>query len=135
LARAVGATVPELVAPEGDRGRRGLARLDVSGNALDRPLPPPRSVLAARGGPGVVPLGGDGLDDPALLPDRRAPGAAPARPAAAGGPVGVAVGWDELDDPALQPGRWTIRTRPARLAEAGDPLAHLVDLDQRRPPL
>lgn len=100
LARAVGATVPELVAPEGDRGRRGLARLDVSGNALDRPLPAPWSVLAAPGGPVVVPLG-----------------------------------WDELDDPALQPDRWTIRTAPARLAEAGDPLAHLVDLDQRLPPL
>ncbi|MFO7280731.1 MAG: DNA polymerase ligase N-terminal domain-containing protein [Thermoanaerobacterales bacterium] len=96
LARAVGATVPELVAsPGGGRDRRGRARLDAGPAAPDRPPPAPWSVLAAPGGPVAVPLEWDELDDPDLRPDRWTVRTAPARLAEAGDPLAGLVDLDQ----------------------------------------
>jgi bifunctional non-homologous end joining protein LigD len=109
LARAVAATLPELVAPvepgassgiAGEDGGVARVRLDHTRNAVDAAPAAPFSVRAAAGAPVVVPLA-----------------------------------WDDLDDPDLRADRWTVRTAGARLAAAGDPLAELVGRARDLPPI
>src|SRR5690606_10724443 len=70
LARAVRATVPELISWEWERGKRkGLARLDYTQNAINRTLVAPFSLRPRPGAPVSVPITWDELDDDDLAPD------------------------------------------------------------------
>lgn len=70
LSRAVGATVPELISWEWERGKRkGLARLDYTQNAINRTLVAPFSLRPRPGAPVSVPITWDELDDDDLAPD------------------------------------------------------------------
>jgi len=65
LSRAVGATAPELVSWTWQKsGRRGLARLDYTQNAINKTLVAPYSIRAEPGAPVSVPIEWDELDEP-----------------------------------------------------------------------
>jgi bifunctional non-homologous end joining protein LigD len=71
ISRAVGATVPDLISWEWEKGRRGgLARLDYTQNAINKTLVAPYAVRPAAGAPLSAPITWDELDDPALRPNR-----------------------------------------------------------------
>jgi bifunctional non-homologous end joining protein LigD len=71
LARAVAATVPEMVGPvDGAPGHHGTVRLDGTRNAAGRPPVAPYSVQAAAGAPVSMPLTWDELDDPEVCARR-----------------------------------------------------------------
>ena len=70
ISRAIGRTVPDLVAWEWTKSdRRGLARLDYTQNAINKTLVAPYSPRPAPGAPVSVPIEWDELDDPKLKPD------------------------------------------------------------------
>jgi bifunctional non-homologous end joining protein LigD len=71
ISRAIGRTVPELVAWEWTKSdRKGLARLDYTQNAINKTLVAPFSTRPSPGAPVSVPIGWDDLDDPELRSDR-----------------------------------------------------------------
>ncbi|HUR51410.1 MAG TPA: DNA polymerase ligase N-terminal domain-containing protein [Mycobacteriales bacterium] len=71
ISRAIGQTVPELVAWEWTKAdRKGLARLDYTQNAINKTLVAPFSPRPGAGAPVSVPIEWDELDDEALRPDR-----------------------------------------------------------------
>ena len=71
ISRAIGRTVPELVAWEWTKSdRKGLARLDYTQNAINKTLVAPFSTRPAPGAPVSVPIEWDELDDEELRPDR-----------------------------------------------------------------
>jgi bifunctional non-homologous end joining protein LigD len=71
LSRVIGGTVPEMVSWEWQKSKReGLARLDVTQNAINKTLVAPFSVRPRVGAPVSVPITWDELDDPELRPDR-----------------------------------------------------------------
>ncbi len=70
VSRAIGATVPELVAWEWRTDERGgRIRLDYTQNAVNKTLVAPFSARPAPGAPVSVPITWDELDDPELRPD------------------------------------------------------------------
>jgi bifunctional non-homologous end joining protein LigD len=70
VSRAVGATLPELVAWEWQKSsRRGLARLDYTQNAVNKTLVAPYAVRPVAGAAVSAPIEWDELDSPDLLPD------------------------------------------------------------------
>jgi bifunctional non-homologous end joining protein LigD len=71
VSRAIGRTVPEMVAWEWTKSdRKGLARLDYTQNAINKTLVAPFSTRPADGAPVSVTIEWDELEDPALRPDR-----------------------------------------------------------------
>jgi bifunctional non-homologous end joining protein LigD len=71
ISRAIGRTVPELVAWEWTKSdRKGLARLDYTQNARNKTLVAPFSARPSPGAPVSVPVDWDDLDDPDLRSDR-----------------------------------------------------------------
>jgi bifunctional non-homologous end joining protein LigD len=93
ISRAVGATVPELVSWEWHKeGRRGLARLDYTQNAINRTLVAPFSPRAAAGAPVSVPIRWEELDDPTLRPDGWSMGSVLERLRADGDPLAPLIG-------------------------------------------
>jgi bifunctional non-homologous end joining protein LigD len=71
ISRAIGRTVPELVAWEWTKAdRKGLARLDYTQNAINKTLIAPFSTRPSPQAPVSVPIRWDELDDPDLRPDR-----------------------------------------------------------------
>jgi bifunctional non-homologous end joining protein LigD len=71
VSRTVGKVVPELVSWTWEvKGRKGLARLDYTQNAINKTLVGPWSTRPAGGAPVSVPISWDELDDPALRPAR-----------------------------------------------------------------
>jgi bifunctional non-homologous end joining protein LigD len=71
VSQAVGRAVPELVSWEWEKaGRRGLARLDFTQNAINKTLVAPYAVRPVASAGVSVPLAWDELDDPELRPDR-----------------------------------------------------------------
>jgi bifunctional non-homologous end joining protein LigD len=71
ISKAIGATVPDLVSWEWEKGRRGgLARLDYTQNAINKTLVAPYAVRPAAGAPVSAPLRWEELDDPDLRPNR-----------------------------------------------------------------
>jgi bifunctional non-homologous end joining protein LigD len=71
VSRSIGAVVPELVSWTWEvKGRKGLARLDYTQNAVNKTLVAPYSPRPSAGAPVSVPIGWDELDDPLLRPDR-----------------------------------------------------------------
>ena len=96
LSRAVGATIPELVSWEWEKGRRkGLARLDYTQNARNKTLVAPYSVRPAAGAPVSMPIEWDELDDPLLRPDRWTIRSAPERLAAIPDPFRGLIGREQ----------------------------------------
>jgi len=92
VSRAVGATVPDLISWEWEKGRRGgLARLDYTQNAINKTLVAPYSARPAPGAPVSVPLEWDELDDPELRPDRWTVGTVLQRIASVGDPFAQLV--------------------------------------------
>ena len=71
VSRAVGRTVPDLVAWEWTKSdRKGLARLDYTQNAINKTLISAFSTRPAAGAPVSVPIEWDELEDDELRPDR-----------------------------------------------------------------
>lgn len=71
LSQAVGRAVPELVSWEWEKaGRRGLARLDFTQNAVNKTLVAPYAVRPVARAGISGPIRWDELDDPELRPDR-----------------------------------------------------------------
>jgi bifunctional non-homologous end joining protein LigD len=71
ISRAIGQTVPDLVSWEWSKaGRKGLARLDYTQNAINKTLIAPFSTRPSPGAPVSVPIEWDELDDDDLRPDR-----------------------------------------------------------------
>jgi bifunctional non-homologous end joining protein LigD len=71
LSRAVGGTVPKLVAWEWEKtSRRGLARLDYTQNAVNKTLVAPYAVRPVADAAVSAPITWDELDDPDLRPGR-----------------------------------------------------------------
>lgn len=71
ISRAIGRTVPELVAWEWTkRDRKGLARLDYTQNAINKTLIAPFSPRPSEGAPVSVPIEWDELEDEDLRADR-----------------------------------------------------------------
>lgn len=71
LSQAVGRAVPELVSWEWEKaGRRGLARLDFTQNAVNKTLVAPYAVRPVARAGVSVPISWDELDDPDLRADR-----------------------------------------------------------------
>jgi bifunctional non-homologous end joining protein LigD len=71
ISRAIGKTVPDLVAWEWTKAdRKGLARLDYTQNARNKTLVAPFSTRPGAEAPVSVPIQWDELDDPDLRPDR-----------------------------------------------------------------
>jgi bifunctional non-homologous end joining protein LigD len=71
ISRAIGRTVPELVAWEWTKSdRKGLARLDYTQNAINKTLIAPFSTRPSPGAPVSVPIEWDELDDEELRSDR-----------------------------------------------------------------
>jgi bifunctional non-homologous end joining protein LigD len=70
VSRAVGGTVPELVAWEWEKSaRRGRARLDYTQNAVNKTLVAPYAVRPVAAAAVSAPIEWDELDDPDLRPD------------------------------------------------------------------
>jgi bifunctional non-homologous end joining protein LigD len=71
VSRTVGQVAPELVSWEWQvAGRKGLARLDYTQNAVNKTLVAPYSPRAGDHAPVSMPLDWDELDDPDVRPDR-----------------------------------------------------------------
>ncbi|GAA6527273.1 non-homologous end-joining DNA ligase [Intrasporangium sp. DVR] len=71
VSKTIGAVQPELVSWTWQKsGRKGLARLDYTQNAVNKTLVAPYSPRAAAGAPVSAPITWDELDDPELRPDR-----------------------------------------------------------------
>jgi len=71
VSKSIGAVVPELVSWTWEvKGRKGLARLDFTQNAVNKTLVAPYRPRPAPGAPVSVPITWDELDDPELRPDR-----------------------------------------------------------------
>jgi bifunctional non-homologous end joining protein LigD len=93
ISRAIGRTVPELVAWEWVKSdRKGLARLDYTQNARNKTLIAPWSTRPSPGAPVSVPITWDELDDPDLRPDRWTIDDAFDRLASAGDPLRPLIG-------------------------------------------
>jgi bifunctional non-homologous end joining protein LigD len=93
ISRAIGRTVPDLVAWEWVKSdRKGLARLDFTQNVRNKTLVAPWSARPAAGAPVSVTLEWDELDDPDLRPDRWTIADALDRLATAGDPLRPLIG-------------------------------------------
>jgi bifunctional non-homologous end joining protein LigD len=93
VSRAIGRTVPDMVAWEWEKDkRRGLTRLDYTQNAINKTLVAPFSARPELGAPVSVPITWDELDDPDLRSDRWTIRTVGERLAHAGDPLAPLVG-------------------------------------------
>jgi len=96
ISRAIGRTVPDLVAWEWTKAdRKGRARLDYTQNAINKTLVAPFSPRPAAGAPVSVPITWDELDDESLRPDRWTIADVLDRLAATGDPLRPLIGMQQ----------------------------------------